>query len=72
MNPKKLNKLTKKYIEIVTKDFDEPIKKTIQKKNSLNNIQEGGGINANDTNNTNNRNNIISISEIINLNFNNK
>ena len=25
MNSNKLNKLTKKYIEIVTKDFDEPL-----------------------------------------------
>ncbi len=65
MNPKKLNKLTKKYIEVVTKDFDEPIKKVTKKENSLNNMQEGGSIN---TNTRNNRNNIISISEILNLN----
>ena len=57
MNSNKLNKLTKKYIEIVTKDFDEPL----DKKNKTKNInQEGGNINIQD-------NNIIDINNILKI-----
>jgi hypothetical protein len=57
MNSNKLNKLTKKYIEIVTKDFDEPL----DKKNKTKNInQEGGDVNIKD-------NDIININNILKI-----
>ena len=67
MNSKKLNKLTKKYIESVTKDFDEPIK---IKNSDKNPSQNGGSIDIfseNNDINDNNNINIISIQDIMKL-----
>ena len=67
MNQKKLNKLTKKYIEVVTKDFDKPFEN--KKKEIIN--QDGGNINHLNNNIINEENqlqqsqNIISIKDIL-------
>lgn len=59
MNEKKLNKLSKKYIEVVTKDFDKPFDKKDKLKS-----QDGGAIN--DKMETQ-ENNVISIKDILKL-----
>ena len=57
MNEKKFNKLTKKYIENVTKDFDKPF----DKKDKLK-TQDGGTINEKIETQ---ENNVISIKDIL-------